>query len=66
LPKTNASDEESGQQDRSSLELPWLQAVKDKAVLPTTGLDARKVEPQAPEEAKPGSQAQSTNAEAQE
>ncbi|MEP6775461.1 MAG: hypothetical protein ABJA50_07685, partial [Chloroflexota bacterium] len=66
MPKIDEEDSGTGQQDRGSLELPWLQAVKDKAVLPTTGLDAQKVEPQAPEEAKSSSQAQRTNAEAQE
>ena len=67
MPKTNAAAEESGQRDQSSLELPWLQAVKDKAVLPTTGLDAQKVEPQPPPaEVESSSQAQSTDVEAQE
>ncbi len=61
LPKIDEEDGTTGEQNRGSLELPWLQAVKDKAVLPTTGLDAQKIEPQAPEEAKSNSQAQSTN-----
>jgi hypothetical protein len=37
--------------------LPWLQAVKDRAVLPTTGLDASKAEPQPGGQQEPTQQA---------
>lgn len=48
LPKIDAQGAGSEPEEGNSLELPWLQAVKDKAVLPTTGLDAQKAEPQPP------------------